>query len=213
MYETKKIPLFPLNIVLLPMTPIPLHIFEERYKEMVDICIKESSEFGIVLSSASKIHNFGCTATIEKVIHKYEDGRMDILIRGLNRFKILEISEEKSYLQADVEFFDDTDSYEDLHNLAEEGLSQIKNIQKITKTEEFIEDLQKMDFKTLSFFFSAAYGFTAEEKQHFLEMQSTTQRLEETISGLKNVVKRLKMLKTIEKVNIDNQKKYGFSVN
>jgi len=213
MHETRIIPLFPLNIVLLPETPIPLHIFEERYKEMVNLCLESNSEFGIVLASASKVQTYGCTAHIEKVIHRYEDGRMDIQVRGVNRFKIIEISEEKAYLQAEVEFFDDLETHEDLNELAEEGLAQIRKLQKITKREEFLEDLEQMDLKTLSFYFSAAYGFTAEEKQHFLEIKSTAQRLEETVSGLKSVVKRIRMLKAIEKANLKSKKKYGFSTN
>jgi Lon protease-like protein len=213
MYKTQIIPLFPLNIVLLPETPIPLHIFEERYKEMVKLCLETKSEFGIVLASASKIQTYGCTAHIEKVIHTYEDGRMDIQVRGVNRFKILEVSEDEAYLQAEVEFFDDLESHEDLNALAEEGLAQIRKLQKITKSEEFITDLEQMDVKTLSFYFSAAYGFTAEEKQHFLEINSTAQRLEETVSGLKTVVKRIRMLKAIEKANLESKKKYGFSTN
>ena len=214
MYESQKIPLFPLNIVLLPETPIPLHIFEERYKEMINHCLETKTEFGIVLASASKIQTYGCTAQIEKVIHAYEDGRMDIQIRGINRFKIIEITEEKSYLQADVEFFDDEiDSGESISKIAKEGLDQIKTLQQVTRRDEFIEDMEKMDFKTLSFYFSAAYGFTVGEKQHFLEMKSTTQRLEETVSGLKSVVKRVRMLRAIEKSNLKNKKKYGFSTN
>jgi hypothetical protein len=70
-----------------------------------------------------------------------------------------------------------------------------------------------MDYKTLSFYFSAAYGFTAEEKQHFLELKSTAQRLEETVLGLKSVVKRIRVLKAIENASHENKKKYGFSIN
>jgi Lon protease-like protein len=213
MYETQMIPLFPLNIVLLPQTPIPLHIFEERYKEMINLCLETKSEFGIVLASASKVQKYGCTAQIEKIIQEYDDGRLVIQIKGVNRFRILRISEEKSYLEAEVELFDDTDSHENLVQLAETGLTQIRKLQKITKTEQFIEDMEQMDYKTLSFYLSAAYGFTAEEKQHFLEMKSTAQRLEETVKGLKIVVKRIRMLKAIEKSNMINKKKYGFSTN
>ena len=215
MAEIDLIPLFPLNVVLLPETPLPLHIFEERYKEMINQCLEHDMAFGIVYATSSKIQTFGCTARVERVIHKYEDGRMDILIRGVKRFKILEVSEEKSYLQAKVDFFDDEviEPGEDLRKLADEGLSLIKNLQTITGRNEFIEDMEKVDFKTLSFYFSAAYGFTAEEKQHFLELISTSERLQKTINGLRVVVNRMRMIKAIDKANVKSKKKYGFSAN
>jgi Lon protease-like protein len=215
MFDTKLIPLFPLNVVLLPETPLPLHIFEERYKEMINNCLKEDSQFGIVYTTSDKIQKNGCMAHIDKIIQKYDDGRLDILIKGTQRFKILDVSEEKSYMQATVEFFDDQDMEfgKDLEKLAQEGLSLIKKLQKITGRNEFIEEMEKMDFKTLSFFFGAAYGFTVEEKQHLLELTSTSARLEETIKGLRSVVNRVRMMKAIEKANVDSKKKYGFSAN
>jgi Lon protease-like protein len=215
MSEKDKIPLFPLTVVLLPETPLPLHIFEERYKEMINECLKNNSEFGIVYTSASTMQTSGCTAQVERVIHTYDDGRLDIQIRGVKRFKIMEVSEERSFLQAEVEFFDDdaTDFEPNLKELAEEGLALIKKLQAITQRDEFIEDLERMNFKSLSYYFGVAYGFTVEEKQHFLELRSTAERLEKTVDGLRKVVKRVRMLKAIEKASLENKKKYGFSIN
>jgi len=215
MSEKNKIPLFPLNIVLLPKTPLPLHIFEERYKEMINECLKKNSEFGIVYASALNVQKCGCTASIERVIHTYDDGRLDIQIRGDKRFSILEISEERAFLQAEVEFFDDEngESQDSLHKLAEEGLGLIKKLQDITQHDEFLKDMEQMNFKTLSFYFAAAYGFTLEEKQQFLELKSTSKRLQTTVNGLRNVVKRVRLLKEIEKTGLESKKKYGFSAN
>jgi Lon protease-like protein len=103
------IPLFPLHVVVFPRTPLPLHIFEERYKEMVRGAIRDQSEFGIVLAQENGIVSAGCTVKVEKVLQMYPDGRLDILTRGLRRFEIVTISEEKDYLQAEVSFFDDED--------------------------------------------------------------------------------------------------------
>src|SRR6266568_3725639 len=105
----RLIPLFPLSLVVFPRTRLPLHIFEERYKEMVGNAIRDSSEFGIVLAKEEGIVNAGCTVTIEKVLQMYSDGRMDILTRGQRRFEIEALNQEKSYLQAEVNFFDDED--------------------------------------------------------------------------------------------------------
>ena len=103
------IPLFPLQLVVFPRVHLSLHIFEDRYKEMVGDAIRDGSEFGIVLAKEDALLNAGCTVMVEKVLEMYPDGRMDILTCGKRRFEIVSLNEEKEYLQADVEFFDDDD--------------------------------------------------------------------------------------------------------
>jgi Lon protease-like protein len=105
----RLLPLFPLQLVVFPRTRLPLHIFEERYKEMVSNAIRDESEFGIVLAKKDGIVNAGCTVRVEKVLEMYPDGRMDILTRGERRFEIDGLNQEKDYLQAEVSFFDDED--------------------------------------------------------------------------------------------------------
>jgi len=107
---TRLLPLFPLQVVVFPRTSLPLHIFEDRYKEMVGAAVRDSSEFGIVLAKEDGIVNTGCSVKVEKLLQIYPDGRMDILTRGQRRFEILSLNEEKDYLQAEVNFFDDEDS-------------------------------------------------------------------------------------------------------
>jgi Lon protease-like protein len=104
------LPLFPLQVVLFPRTPVALHIFEERYKEMVREAIDNKTEFGVVLAGEKGIVNTGCTAIIEKILAEYPDGRMDIVAMGRRRFEILMLNDEKSYLRGSVEFFDDEES-------------------------------------------------------------------------------------------------------
>jgi Lon protease-like protein len=105
-----KIPLFPLDIVLFPGASLPLHIFEERYKEMVGICLADESSFGVVRAQQEGLAVVGCTAHILRVLHEYEDGRLDILCRGNTRFEIESLEESRSFLEAEVEFFDDDGS-------------------------------------------------------------------------------------------------------
>jgi Lon protease-like protein len=105
----RLLPLFPLQLVVFPRTRLPLHIFEERYKEMVGDAIRDESEFGIVLAKKDGIVNAGCTVKVEKVLEMYPDGRMDILTLGERRFEIDGLNEEKDYLQAEVSYFDDED--------------------------------------------------------------------------------------------------------
>jgi Lon protease-like protein len=103
------VPLFPLQLVVLPRVRLPLHIFEDRYKEMVGNAIRDGSEFGIVLAKEDGILSAGCTVRVEKVLEMYPDGRMDILTCGQRRFEIVSLNEEKDYLRGEVEFFDDDD--------------------------------------------------------------------------------------------------------
>lgn len=102
-----RIPLFPLETVLFPGTALPLHIFEQRYREMVADCLSGDKVFGVVRSDGDQMAIIGCTAKIVRVVKRYEDGRLDILCEGVRRFEIEALDESRTFLQADVEFFED----------------------------------------------------------------------------------------------------------
>lgn len=102
-----KIALFPLNTVLFPRAALPLHVFEERYREMVGECLTEDKSFGVVRADGEQMSIVGCTAKIVRVVERYDDGRMDILCEGEQRFEIEGLDESRRFLQADVEFFED----------------------------------------------------------------------------------------------------------
>ena len=106
----RLLPLFPLQLVAFPGSALPLHIFEDRYKEMVGEAEASGSEFGIVLTREGGIVNAGCTVIVEAVLQRYPDGRFDVMTRGYRRFEILALDQEKDYLRGDVEYFDDEDS-------------------------------------------------------------------------------------------------------
>ncbi len=105
--EQPLLPLFPLQVVLFPRTPLPMHIFEERYKAMMAELLPKHGEFGVVLASEKGVVNMGCTASIQKVLKTYEDGRLDILTAGRRRFEILLLNDDEPYLRGAVEYFDD----------------------------------------------------------------------------------------------------------
>ncbi len=104
------LPLFPLEIVVFPGAPLPLHIFEPRYKEMISECLSQNRAFGMVRAKENAVSAIGCSATIIEVVKKYEDGRMDIAAEGVQRFEIIQVNQERSFLQAEVNFFDDEPS-------------------------------------------------------------------------------------------------------
>ncbi len=85
------LPLFPLELVLLPGIPLPLHIFEPRYKEMIGECIATDAPFGVVRALEEGIAEIGCTAEIITVTKEYPDGRMDLICEGRKRFEVLEV--------------------------------------------------------------------------------------------------------------------------
>ena len=96
------LPLFPLEVVLLPGTPLPLHIFEPRYKEMIGECLANDAPFGVVRALEEGIAEVGCTAEIITVTKEYPDGRLDLIAEGRKRFEVLELNQDRSFLQAEV---------------------------------------------------------------------------------------------------------------
>src|SRR5258708_39537183 len=105
--QEELLPVFPLEVVLFPRTALPLHIFDERYKQMIGEALRGKTEFGVVQAGEKGVVNTGCTASIEEVVKKYPDGRMDVLTVGRRRFEIIMLNDEKPYLRGAVEFFDD----------------------------------------------------------------------------------------------------------
>jgi Lon protease-like protein len=142
----RLLPVFPLRLVVFPRTRLPLHIFEERYKEMVGNAIRDESEFGVVLAKDDGIVNAGCTVLVDQVLEMYPDGRMDIMTRGRQRFEILRLSEEKDYLQAEVTFFDDEDLAPAPDDLRQQALSNYQALRGLGVAREHsqpnLEDLQ-----------------------------------------------------------------------
>jgi len=202
MKSETTIPLFPLGLVLMPETPLPLHIFEERYKLMIGECLAENREFGIAYFHGTDIVSAGCTARILKVLKRYDDGRLDILTVGQRRFLIKEIVENKAYLEARVTYFDDDEQAEDqsCQELAEKGLVLLKQFTSILTAEQEYQLAGKMDCKSISFIIAGCEGFSHEEKQRFLEMTSTSERLIKSTEALENMIKRMKITAAIHKI-------------
>jgi Lon protease-like protein len=101
------LPIFPLDLVLFPGSPLPLHIFEERYKEMIGECLEEQRPFGVVRVQEQGIAQIGCTAEIVAVTKRHEDGKLDIVTQGRDRFELVELNQERSFLRGEVLFVND----------------------------------------------------------------------------------------------------------
>ena len=105
-----RIPLFPLNVVLLPGVDLPLHIFEPRYLDMVRRCVEEKSEFGVLLSLPKGVARVGCTAEIIEVIDRPHNKTLDILTVGRSPFRVLEMFAENPLAEGYVDYLEDRDA-------------------------------------------------------------------------------------------------------
>ena len=193
------IPLFPLEVVLIPSMPLPLHIFEERYKLMIGECLEQKKEFGVVYQKGSEMKKIGCTARIVQVLRRFDDGRLDIMTQGVNRFVIENIYEDKPYLQARVVYFDD-EREEGTDNLIAEGIKLLEQLDVMTGKKRDYRSLSRMDHKTISFVISYNDVFSMEEKQSFLEMTSTSERITKSMESLIIMVKKEKLSREINKI-------------
>lgn len=170
-----KIPLFPLDVVLLPGAALPLHIFEPRYKEMVRMCLEHRLEFGVVRARRDGLAVAGCTASILSVLHRYPDGRLDILCRGERRFTVGSLDEGRSFLQAEVDFFDDTNTPS---TRAERGACVALHMEMLGLSGCAVSDLPQIDLdRPVTFLLASSIPADLDFKQELLELRSETGRM------------------------------------
>ena len=204
MHSKEIIPLFPLGLVMLPEMSLPLHIFEERYKLMTKVCIDQRQEFGIVYFNGQDLQTVGCTARIEKILKRYPDGRLDIETRGANRFSTSELFDDKPYLQAQIEYFDDTPTADSdrkkFQKLAARGLQLLGQINAAAASAKENLLARQPDYKAVSFILAACEEFSLEEKQRFLEMTSTAKRLSSAVEALEKLFERIQITRKIARI-------------
>ncbi|WP_319521869.1 LON peptidase substrate-binding domain-containing protein [uncultured Desulfosarcina sp.] len=201
MTELVKIPLFPLGVVLLPGMHLPLHIFEERYKEMISECLAEDRPFGIVLFDGGSIRSVGCMAQITKVLKRYDDGRMDIMTRGGKRFVIREMLQDRSYMEARIFFFDDALEDAPARDLEQAVDAALKLIESSPDIDTFPSAAgETVDPKPLAFAIAAMEGFTPAERQGILEMTSPFERLEKCVQALSRIEARNRLNREIRQL-------------
>jgi|APTNR8051073442_1049403.scaffolds.fasta_scaffold04141_4 ATP-dependent Lon protease len=184
-----KIGLFPLNLVLFPESVYPLHIFEDRYKNLVNNCIENKSKFGIIFTNGNDIAEIGCTAKINDIFTKYPDGKIDLSVIGCDKFKLTSYEEnENKYLEGEIEIISDIaepiiekllDDCIELFNFITNKIPVFR-VQQITK-----EDLIG---RFASYYFAQKVGLIGKQKQFLLEMNSENQRL----AYLKEHLERIK---------------------
>lgn len=184
-----NIGLFPLSTIVFPGSALPLHIFEERYKRLINDCWNSHEPFGINLSAGGKLYDVGCIVEVADIMTRYEDGKMDIVVVGNRRFKMSNFSSgEKPYYVANVEFYDDDDNQKIDMDLLRNAVSVFNKIAKSITTTTIkkivIDDLDKAQ---PSFQIALKSGLTLEQKQKLIESKSENYRLELLIKHLKTL--------------------------
>lgn len=184
------LPIFPLELVLLPGVPLPLHIFEPRYKEMIAECLEQKKPFGVVRASSTGVADIGCTAEIMSVTKKYDDGRMDILTRGVERFEVIHVNEDRSFLQAEISVVQDED---------EAGKPAAQMVTQAVRLHAEITKLAGAELSgpdqhagNLSFLLAGSLPLDLDFKQSLLSTLSEAKRLEAVVGYLEAILPGLR---------------------
>jgi len=179
------IPIFPLPLVVFPDEMMPLHIFEERYIAMINRCLEwqtlgpEQGLFGIHLAKDGKYESVGCAVSVEKVAQKYDDGRMDILTRGVRRYRLGKIIRSEVYQQTEAEFFDDFMLPPDLP-LRQHAVALHCKLLEVAGKPFTVPNFDKDSLP--SFILAHAAGLDIYERQKLLEITNESERLRALIN-------------------------------
>jgi len=187
------IPIFPLSLVVFPHSRYPLHIFEPRYKKLINLCLKEKTGFGIVTFADKNFHDIGCYVEIKEVINVSASEEMDIIVKGIRRFRMINHweNEETGYSMAEVEKYDDLMySYDPI--LFVEARKIFKHlIKRINyKLDDFFwNNLSRTELK--SFKLAEKSGFDLSQQLTLLELRDEGERLNYIINHLQKLEKYL----------------------
>jgi len=186
------IPLFPLDVVLFPGTPLPLHIFEPRYKEMIAECLSEHRTFGVVRVLEQGLAEVGCTAEIITVVKEYPDGRLDLVAEGRQRFELVRLNQERSFVQAEVLMIHD-----------EPGTSPQADTSRVIQLHSELlaiagakQDLSAADPSQLSFYLAGSLPLDLDFKQKLLALRSEAERVSLLINYLETIIPNLRRAAT-----------------
>jgi Lon protease-like protein len=188
----RLIPLFPLDVVLFPGTPLPLHIFEPRYKEMIGECLAHDRTFGVIRAVEQGLADVGCTAEIVTVVKEYPDGRFDLVTEGRRRFEVVRVNQERSFLRAEILLIDDQPGAPH-HGETARVIELHAQVLAIAGAKQ---DLSAADSSLLSFYIAGSLPLDLDLKQKLLTLRSESERLSMLISYLETVIPNLRRAAT-----------------
>jgi len=189
-------PLFPLGIVALPTESVPLHVFEDRYRRMIERCLRAKPgspqrEFGIVWLSDEELKEIGCACEVERVLERMDDGRLNIIARGTRPFRLLERQDDLPYPAGVVEFLDEPDE-EILDEVAAASARGLYRdlVEQATDRRLGDEELALMG----AYQMAGTVEFDKDAKQELLELRSESARLRLLAMLLTAAIKRLELI-------------------
>jgi Lon protease-like protein len=169
-----EIGLFPLGVVLLPTERVPLHIFEERYRELIGECIEEGSDFGLVYAEGEELADVGTRARVAQVLTRFPDGRLNVLVEGGSRFRLDELTTGRSFHTAIVSPLEDEDDPAAQESI-DRALAQFGRLREITGSDV---DSPEMEDAQLSFALAGRVELPAEDKLGLLRDVSERRRMD-----------------------------------
>ena len=165
--------LFPLGIVLLPTEQIPLHIFEDRYQELIGECLDSDGEFGLVYADEDGLREIGTRAAITDVLDRFDDGRLNIVVEGRERFRLVELTSGRSFQTGLVDPFDEEPDPATAEDTAR-ALELFRQLVELTGAEV---EAPAEDAPLLSFELAGRFEFAPELKQRLLQLTSERERM------------------------------------
>lgn len=178
-----RIPLFPLNVVLLPCEELPLHIFEPRYREMVKRCLQDKSEFGMLLSLSKGVARVGCTAAIIEVVKRYPDGTMDIFSVGRTPFRVVELFTDAPLSEGQVDYLDEIETPIDA--CVQKELVELYEVCHTLLFDDYPKNIDSQSLEQFSYVVAATLPLDLLWKQQILELRSEAERQERLVAYLR----------------------------
>ena len=186
----RDFPLFPLPLVALPTESVPLHVFEDRYRQMIEECLLAEREFGIVWRSEDELKQVGCACEIEEVLERMDDGRLNILARGTRPFRLLERQDNLQYPAGVIELLADEQEQPDgeAAQAARELYAEL--VEEATDRQLEDDELQAMD----AYRMAGTVEFDPDAKQELLELRSEDARMRLLAQLLRAALERLELV-------------------
>ena len=197
-----EIGLLPLELVLVPTERVPLHIFEPRYKELIGECLRGGREFGLVLQDEQGRREIGTRAAVVEVLQVFDDGRMNVIVEGHERFRLRGLTSGRIFLTGDVEPVDDEDDEQDAA-VNEEAMTLFRRLVEAAGGDV---DEPDDDAGPLSFQIAARVDFGTEPKQELLELRSEPARLRQLCPLLEEAIEAVQREREIRERAATNGK-------
>lgn len=189
-HRQEGFPLFPLGIVALPTETVPLHIFEDRYKRMIEECLEHERELGILWLSEEELKPIGCACEIDRVLERNDDGSMDILVRGTRPFRLIERQDDLPYPAGVVEPLADADEEidPDAAQTARELYAEL--VEQATDKQLTEDELAELD----AYAMAGTVEFGTDAKQELLELRSENARMRLLAVLFRAAIRRLELV-------------------